>query len=279
MIVEGGTPILRPDGHYWRRKVNRRIHRSRRARLAAKWGVLLSVNAVVLGLLGYAAAEVARSVQDSPEFAVETIRVEGTRRTSPDSVRRALADLQGENVFSVDLDRVADDVSALPWIRTVAVKRLLPRTLRVEVEEREPAAQAVVDGGVRVVDESGTVIGTTGPDLRFDLPVITGTEEGPAGTRQTERARGVATLRALRDAAPEWAAGLSEIDLSRPDRVAVVSSATEPRLFLDAEQPGRNLRSWLTLRREIADRLGNLDYVDLRWEGRIVAMPSPAVPR
>lgn len=279
MIVEGGTPVRRPDGHYWRRRINRRVHRSRRVRLATKWSVLLSVNAVVLGLLGYATAEVARSVQESPAFGVETIRVEGTRRVSPDAVRRALSRLHGNNVFSVDLERVADDVGALPWVRAVAVKRLLPRTLRIEVEEREPAAQAVVDGSVRVVDESGAVIGTTGPDLRFDLPVITGTDDGPEEVRRSLRARGVAALQALAASAPQWTSGLSEIDLSRADRIAVISSADEPRLFLDAERPERNLQSWLVLRREIADRLGTLDYVDLRWEGRIVAMPSRTVPR
>jgi hypothetical protein len=279
VIVEGGTPVLRPDGHYWRRKINRRVHRSRRVRLATRWSVLLSVNAVVLALLAYATAEVARSVQESPAFAVETIRVEGTRRVSADAVRRALAELRGDNVFSVDLDRVAGEVAALPWVRAVAVKRLLPDTLRVEVEEREPAAQAVVDGSVQVVDASGTVIGATGPALRFDLPVITGADDGPEETRRSLRARGVAALRALADEAPEWAPGLSEIDLSRADRISVVSSADEPRLYLDAEKPGRNLRSWLALRGEIADRLGTLDYVDLRWEGRIVAMPTRTVPR
>lgn len=279
MIVEGGTPVLRPDGHYWRRKVNRRVHRSRRMRLATRWSVLLSVNAVVLGLLGFAAAEVYRSVQDSPQFAVNTIRVEGARQVSPDAVRRTLSGLPGANLFSVDLDRVAEDVAALPWVRQVAVKRLLPGTLRVEIQERTPAAQAVVDGVVRVVDESGAVIGAAGPGLRYDLPVITGTDGGPEDAARDLRARGVAALRALETAEPAWAAGLSELDLSRSDRITVVSSDGGPRLVLDVETPSRNLASWLSLRREISNRLGEMDYVDLRWDGRIVAMPARPLPR
>jgi hypothetical protein len=279
MIVEGGIPVRRPDGHYWRRRVNRRIHRSRRWRLVQRSGGILFAAVVVLGLLGYAVAEAFERVRTSPSFALSTIRIEGTRRASPDLVRGAIRAHVGGNLLSLDLDRIASEVKAIPWVRSVVLKRILPATLRVEVEEREPSAQAVVDGAVRVVDETGAVIGTTGPGLFFDFPVITGTDRGPEDGRRVLRARGVAALRALAAASPDWAAGLSEIDLAAADRIAIVSRADEPRLFLDPERPDRNLASWLSLRRELRGRLGPLDYVDLRWDGRIVARPASAPPR
>lgn len=279
MIVGGDINVRRPDGPYWRRKVNRRVHRSRRLRTAARFGVLLSVNFAFLTVVAYAVVGVVRGVRESPRFALETVRVDGARRTTPDAVRAALSSHFGENLLSLDLDVLAAEVARLPWVREVAVKRFLPGTIRVEIAEREPAMQAVVDGGVRVVDDSGAVIGTTGPGLFFDLPVITGADAGPEEARRPLRARGVAALRALLEVSPEWAAGLSEIDLSRADRISVVSRAEEPRLYLDADRPGRNLAPWLALRREIGERLGTLDYVDLRWEGRIVALPVPATPR
>lgn len=279
MIVEGGIPVRRPDGHYWRRKVNRRIHRSRRLKLVQRSGGVLAVAVVVIGFLGYVVAEAFERVRTSPAFALSAIRVEGTLRASPDVVRGAIAAHVGGNLLSLDLDRIASEVSAIPWVRRVELKRILPATLRVEVEEREPAAQAVVDGAVRVVDETGAVIGTTGPGLFFDFPVITGADQGPEDGRRILRARGVGALRALAAASPEWAAGLSEIDLAAADRIAVVSRADEPRLYLDPERPDRNLASWLSLRRELVGRLGTLDYVDLRWDGRIVARPASDPPR
>ncbi len=274
MIVEGGIPARRPDGHYWRRKVNRRIHRSRRLKLVQRSSGFLAVAVVVIGFLGYALAEALERVRNSPAFALSTIRVEGTRRVSPEIVRGAIAAHVGGNLLSLDLDRIAAELSALPWLRRVELKRILPATLRIEVEEREPSAQAIVDGAVRVVDDTGAVIGTTGPGLFFDFPVITGTDRGPEEGRRALRARGVAALRALAAASPEWAAGLSEIDLAAADRIAIVSRADEPRLFLDPERPDRNLASWLSLRRELGGRLGTLEYVDLRWDGRIVARPA-----
>lgn len=279
MIVEEGAAVLRSDGRYWRRKINRRIHRNRRLRLATKWGLLLSVNVLVIGLVGYGFAEIVRGVQDSPEFALRTVRVEGNHRLDEATVRSAVNTHLGRNLLSLDLDLVANDVAAIPWVQQVSVKRLLPGTLRIEVEEREPAAQAVVDGEVRVVDETGAVIGTSGPDLLFDLPVITGTDGIPEPSRMALRSRGVGILRVLRDEAPVWAAGVSEIDLSRPDAITVVSAPDDPPVLLDTDSPDRNVASWLALRRELGERLGTLDYVDLRWEGRIVAMPSRTVPR
>lgn len=279
MIVEGGIPVRRPDGHYWRRKVNRRIHRSRRLKLVQRSGGVLAVAVVVIGFLGYVLAEAFERIRTSPAFALSTIRVEGTRRATPDLVRGAIAAHVGGNLLSLDLDRIASEVSAIPWVRSVELKRILPATLRVEVEERNPSAQAIVDGAVRVVDDTGAVIGTTGPGLFFDFPVITGTDRGPENGRRILRARGIEALRALAAASPEWTAGLSEIDLSAADRIAVVSRADEPRLYLDPERPDRNLASWLSLRRELVGRLGTLDYVDLRWDGRIVARPASDPPR
>ncbi len=274
MIDEHGAPLVEPDRAYWRRRVNRRVHTHRRWRSALRWGGILAANVGALVLLLYLVAGAVRTVREADEFDVAAIRVAGTSRLAPDAVRDTVSAHLGENIFDLDLDRVASDASAHPWIREVRVKRILPSTLRLEVVERNPAAQARVDGGGAVVDETGRVLGRSGPGVAFDLPVLTGLDGIDDAARAERVARGVATLDALRRAAPRWAENLSEVDLSRPDRTEVVSSADAPRLLLDVDRPARNLERWLALRPSLERRMGPFRTVDLRWDGRIVVLPA-----
>ena len=131
----------------------------------------------------------------------------------------------GRNLAGLDLDRVAADATRDPWVRNASVKRVLPDTLRVSVEERTPAALAVVNGLVHVVDGTGFVMGPAGPGLAFDLPVLTGFDGLRGDDLSRALAESVDRLAALRRASPGFAAGVSSLDRSSPDRLAVETAA------------------------------------------------------
>src|SRR5258706_17506 len=50
----------------------------------------------------------------------------------------------GENLLAVDLARVKRDLEMVSMVRSVAVERVLPHTLRLRVSEREPLAQIYI---------------------------------------------------------------------------------------------------------------------------------------
>jgi len=55
--------------------------------------------------------------------------------------------------------------------------------------------------------------------------------------------------------------------------VALRTAAEEPQLLLDPDRVEQNLDPYLELREAIARRVGDADYVDLRWRDRISVMP------
>jgi cell division septal protein FtsQ len=151
---------------------------------------------------------------------------------------------------------------------------VFPHALRVAIVERTPAARALIDGTVQIVDETGAVLGPAGPDLADDLPVLVGLdrlEERALRARLETGARAVARIRA---AAGTWIDEVSELDLSRPDRIGVVTATPGPAVLLDADEVERNLGPYLALRAEIDRRVGPLAYVDLRWRDRISVLPQ-----
>ena len=266
----GRTPV--PDRHYLRR-ANRGVRKARRLRTLGRWSVILAFNGAVLAMLLFSGAHAVRRARTSSELSLQAITMEGMHRGSGDAIRARLADMAGVNLFELDLDLLADRIRQEPWVADCAVRRVLPDGLHVRVTEREPAALTWVGESLHVVDGTGRVVGPAGADLHGRLPVLTGSEHLSEEEREAVLRRGVTALAALRGSASEWTQTVREIDLSRADRIRVRTEGSEPRLLLDPGRVDRNLADYLALRAEIGDRVGTVEYVDLRWSDRIAVMP------
>ena len=277
-MIEEGQPFPEPDRRYWRRRVNRHVRKARRARTVLRWTGILAINLIVGAVLVVSGASVARHFATSDELAVKEIVVEGTAATTPDAVRAVLKPFLGRNVLEVSLDEVAKAAASNPWVKEAAVKRVLPGTLRVTVVERTPGALALLNGYVHVVDDGGFVMGPAGPDLAYDLPLLTGLDGATGKDRAAALARGVELLLRLNSEFPAWTRGISEVDLSRPDRVVVTRGDGGPQLLLDPERVERNLGAYLALQPMIARKVGEASRVDLRWSRRISLLPAADRP-
>jgi cell division protein FtsQ len=235
---------------------------------------MLAANLAVAAVLVVSGASVARHFTTSSELAVRDIVVFGTVRTTPDAVRAVLRPFVGRNLVELALDEVARAATLDPWVKEASVKRMLPGTLRVAVVERTPGALALLRGLVYVVDDGGTVMGPAGPDLPYDLPLLVGLDGRQGKDRDAALASGVALLLRLHAAFPGWTSGISEVDLSRSDRVAVTRLEGGPKILLDPERIERNLGAYLALQPTIAREVGDASRVDLRWSQRISLLPA-----
>ncbi len=273
-MIEEGHPLPETDRRYWRRRVNRHVRKTRRARALLRWTGIVAANVAVGLVLVVSGASVARHFATSQELAVRQIDVLGTEHTTPDAVRSALRSFLGRNVLELSLDEVGKAATADPWVKEATVKRILPGTLRVSIVERLPGALALIRGLVYVVDEGGYVMGPAGPELPYDLPLLIGLDGFQGKDRDSALARGVALLMRLHDAFPVWTRGISEVDLSRTDRVVVTRVDGGPQVLLDPEHIERNIGAYLALQPTIARRVGDATRVDLRWSRRISLLPA-----
>jgi hypothetical protein len=269
------APFGEPELHYWRRRGNRRVRKVRRIRsLLRHWPVVVAnlAGAVFVVLLGIRAVSLLMS---SEAFALEAIVVEGTHRTTPARVEAHLRDFVGESLLVLDLAAVASRSTQDPWVESATVKRVFPDVLRITVTERTPAALALLDGLVHVVDDAGRLVGPVGPALAEDHPVITGITASNEGDRRAALERGAAVVRHLRESCPSMVEDTSELDLSADDVVVLTPRTPGPRILLDPELPSRNVLAYLDRRPDIEARVGHARWVDLRWRGRIVVSPEP----
>jgi cell division protein FtsQ len=130
-------------------------------------------------------------VYDNADFAIQQVDVQTTGEIAPDQLRRWAGVKPGANLIGLDLAAVKRNLELQPLIASVSVERVLPRTLKIRVTERQPIAQVNVpraDGadGVAVavfqLDADGMVMLPLDPrmcvvpleQVNSELPVITG---------------------------------------------------------------------------------------------------------
>ncbi len=82
-----------------------------------------------------------RLVYENQAFAVRVLDVQTDGRIAVDQLSRWSGVQPGQNLMALDLARVKANIELVPNIQSVSVERLLPRTLRIRVVERNPIAR------------------------------------------------------------------------------------------------------------------------------------------
>jgi cell division protein FtsQ len=157
------------------RNRRRRLERTARLRgLALTHGPRLLLAVAALLALGVAGVRFDSWARTSPRFALRSVQLVGATRTS-EAELLALAGVQkGCNLWLLDASDVARAMAGHPWVSAVDVRRALPDTLQIRVEEHVPAALAVM----------GDLYGSDA----LDLPLITGVTREDAARDPEETA-------------------------------------------------------------------------------------------
>ncbi len=244
-------------------------------------------------------------VYENQAFAIQEVEVQSNGIIAADQFRRWANVKAGENLLALDLARVKRDLEMVPMIATVSLERILPRTLRIRVTEREAIAQVNLPrtkpgGGLEVavyhVDAEGFVMlpvdprQRTAPLVQTDdaLPSLKGVNLGDLQPgRQINSPQTAAALRLISQFPFSPMAGLADlrsIDITASD-VLVVTTGQGSEVTFGLGDLDRQLRRWreihefgLRMKRNVAAiDLAVSNNVPVRWLEANVS-PSPAKP-
>jgi cell division protein FtsQ len=211
-------------------------------------------------------------VMASDHLKVARVDVTGSHFLSEGEVRELLGPAVGRNILSLDLVELQKRLEGSPWVADAIVRRTLPDTLQVEIRERVPLALAEM-GRLFLMDSEGTLIDIYGPRTAgFDLPIVRGLEGTDAGARRGRAERAGALLKDLGDLESE----VSEVSVDPSGDLRLVLRGQGEVLLMGSPPYRPRLMTFLSLRKELAERCPRAEYFDLRFRDRIYA--KPAVP-
>lgn len=105
-------------------------------------------------------------------FALQNATVTGCSRLSEERIREIAGLTPGINVLSLSMDKMRADLAREPWVDAVAVKRVLPGAIVVEVKEKSPSYLVQYQGTLYYADEVGRIIDKVEPGQFVSLPQI-----------------------------------------------------------------------------------------------------------
>ncbi len=270
-----------------------KVARSARRRLRARVATLaagLSLGTVFAVYISWRVGEALLNhfVYDNAAFSVETIDLHTDGIIAIEQLRRWSGVKPHDNLFALDLNRVKRDLELVPAIQSVSVERVLPRTLRIRVTEREPMAQVHnclldADGVAMLPLESNQRSIPVQPGERY--PLISGV--APADVRvgrETDSLRARTAMRflaAFDRSAMAGAVDIARIDVAQPE-VLIVRTAQGNEITFGYQDFDRQLNRWRLIHErglQSARQIASLDLsvgdnVPLRWLDGVVAPPG-----
>ncbi len=265
-------PITAPADKRYKR-AHLKPARKRGGLMAFRWRVLAIASAVAVG--GFVAHRTFVRFLGLELFQVRRIVVHGNHRLSSGEIIGLLEGLRGESLLAVDLEEWRRGVMNSPWVADASLRRTLPSTVDVTVQERAAIGIGRINGSLYLIDERGTVIDEYGPNYAdLDLPIIDGLSSAPDDTNPD--ASRALLIRRLMDSlrARNLASRVSQIDVSDARNAVVLLDGDPTSVRLGNERFSERLQAYFDLVPALREQVPNIDYVDLRFEERVYVRPS-----
>jgi cell division protein FtsQ len=183
--------------------------------------------------------------------------------------------LRGRSILSIDLEQWRGVVMNSPWVADASLRRTLPSTVDVTIQEHTPLGIGRIKGGLYLVDDRGGVIDEYGPTYAdLDLPIIDGLSGAPGD--ESANAYRAALARQLLDSlrVRSMAGQISQIDVSDARNAVVLLEGDPTLLRLGHERFVERLQSYFELAPALRERVPVIDYVDLRFDDRVYVRPA-----
>ncbi|WP_407921397.1 cell division protein FtsQ/DivIB [Allorhizobium undicola] len=117
---------------------------------------------------------VSEYMTSSAGFAIEDVKLSGNVHTSEIDVLQSLGLDGATSLVAIDADDARRRVAELPWVQSVEVRKIYPRTIEVNIKERE--AYGIWQHGTELslIERSGSVIAPLRDNKFANLPLFVG---------------------------------------------------------------------------------------------------------
>ena len=139
---------------------------------------IIIITLIALSVLFYNNGLIKESLVKSTEtfFVVNTIQTVGRERASKNDLSKILKKYQKTSLLSLDLNYIQSEIEKVAWIKKVIIRRVLPNTLSLTIEEFSPRAVWIRGRDRYVLDKNGYTIEKVSDDQFQNYFTIKGAE-------------------------------------------------------------------------------------------------------
>lgn len=263
------------ETRFLRRNGNLKVRRQRRRRGIFRWFLPALILLIGIGGGGLFMAHARSYLAGSDLFRIRQVTFQEHRLSPTEELQEFARNVLSRNIFEVDLANFQKRLVDYRWIRRARVRRILPDTLHITLQERTPVAIVPFEGRRHLIDPEGVMIelfeakGAGGV-----YPVLDGLPARVGKARRLATMRGLRLVRELGSRYPELLKQVERIDLKNPKATDLYFGGGAAPLRLPPQGSLGTLPAYLLIRDRIAQRIPSPDRIDLRWEEQISVTSS-----
>ena len=203
-----------------------------------------------------------------PELKVDRLLVEGNDQLSDGEILELLELTKSSNILTLDLEQVRTKLLRSAWVREVEIERILPATLTLQIQERQPVAIAVLDQ-MYLLAADGTVLDELSPQYNLEkLVLVRGLKDG--ATALSDRLVLAGRVSAELFKHQQLVEYVSELDVQGGSESLLLNLRSPPMTILvSGKTMVERLMEIIPLLEGIKQNFTLLDVVDLRFDGRV----------
>jgi cell division septal protein FtsQ len=236
----------------------RRLNRGSLQRSRLRYALQVLGGLSLAGLLWYAAPQLLRRLEF---FRIRRVEIAGLRYLDPAKIVSALGLNTRSSVFD-DLLTAGSGLRALPGVQSAVVRRRLPGTLEVVVDEAVPVALAPRGADMALLDSSGRILPFDPAATAPDLPIAASADRVIAQV-----------LTSVREHDPVL---FGRIDAARRVQDDVVLEVGGRRLWFGPAATAEDIRAVTAVAQDLARQGRNYGELDGRFAGQVIVRRAGA---
>ena len=134
--------------------------------------IVICIGVFILLLVSFLLIFLLYSLQRSQYFAVQQIDIKGNKRLSTNHVMALSGVNIGDNILCIRLGSVYEKLYQSKWIKRVAVRKTLPDTIHIDIEELQASFWIQHDNTLYYADALGLPITPVDKTFFVSLPVL-----------------------------------------------------------------------------------------------------------
>jgi len=241
-------------------------------KLNVRWKHIVLFFLVTAGFF-FGLAEAYLYLVNCDDFAVKKTEIVCRQEFVGRDVRALLDASKLRNLLLLDIGQLQGRIEELRWVKEARLRKAFPSTLKIEITEREPAAVLKTGESFLLIDRDGVWLEQLSAREDVNLPLFLDS----ASFKDDYQEKLSLAWNCLDALSPDERPEVEALDLSEPGSVSLFLVGQTTRLILGAERFSERLSFFRSYKETMEGENGQLEYVDLRFDDRIIFKPLPAV--
>lgn len=211
---------------------------------------------LLLSFLLFAVHLVYVHLLEDPIFRLREVEIEGCGKVSREAVKSLIMIEGMPNLFALSLDEIAKRLEKHPWIEQVALRKVFPHKIKIQIRERRPVAILQLEE-FYYIDAKGVIFSPARDGDGYNFPFLTGLtrqafDEDPTASKNLIM-KALDFLKIIEREKPSPLEDVSEIHMSRSFGIDCYTRVNGLRVEMGKDSFGEKVRRlsivWSDLRK------------------------------